>query len=150
MIRTGERISRNARIRLSCAAAVFRDGAVLLTKRRDNGRWCFPAGAIEPGESAAEACEREVLEETGLVVRAVNLIGVYSDPHRVFEYPDGNRWHVVELLFRAEIAGSSISETPEVIECRFFDEEKAAELDLMEHDRERLADVWNGATPLIR
>jgi 8-oxo-dGTP pyrophosphatase MutT (NUDIX family) len=41
---------------------------VLLTRRTDNGRWCLPGGGIDSGESAAEACEREALEETGLVV----------------------------------------------------------------------------------
>ena len=75
----GERISKQGKIRLGCSAAMFDEhGRILLTRRADNGQWCLPGGGMEPGESAAEACEREVLEETGLSVRVRRLVGVYS------------------------------------------------------------------------
>lgn len=64
---------------------------ILLTRRDDNGQWCLPGGQMEPGESAAECCEREVLEETGLRVHVRRLIGVFSSPDRLYTYPDGNR-----------------------------------------------------------
>ncbi len=38
------------------------------------GKWEFPGGKIEPGESPAEAAVRETLEETGLTVRAVRTL----------------------------------------------------------------------------
>ena len=44
---------------------------------------------MDAGESVAEACAREVGEETGLEVRIERLIGVYSNPHRLLEYADG-------------------------------------------------------------
>ena len=63
----GERIGKQGKIRLGCSAAIFDEhGRILLTRRADNGQWCLPGGGMESGESAAEACEREVLEETGL------------------------------------------------------------------------------------
>jgi 8-oxo-dGTP pyrophosphatase MutT (NUDIX family) len=142
-MRRGERISRGARLRLSCAAAVFdAERRILVTRRRDNGRWCLPAGGVDPGESVSEACEREVWEETGLVVRVTGLIGVYSDPHRVFEYADGNRWHLVDLLFRAGVHGGALRASQEVSQAQFCAEPELHELDLMEHDRERLADAF--------
>ncbi len=42
--------------------------------------WQFPAGAIEPGESAEQAAVRETLEETGLTVEATKLIGERVHP----------------------------------------------------------------------
>ena len=36
---------------------------VLLTRRTDNGLWCLPGGGMDAGESATEACVREVFEE---------------------------------------------------------------------------------------
>lgn len=61
------------------AAAVVVDAArVLLVRRRpgESGlRWQFPAGAVEPGESAGEAAVRETREETGLHVAAVRPLG---------------------------------------------------------------------------
>lgn len=47
------------------------------------GVGAYPGGQMEAGESASEACEREVWEETGLKVRATRLLGVYSDPDQL-------------------------------------------------------------------
>ena len=56
----GERIGKQGKIRLGCSAAIFDErGRILLTRRADNNQWCLPSGGMEPGESAAEACERE-------------------------------------------------------------------------------------------
>src|ERR1035441_5999190 len=53
------------------AAIVINDGKILLTKRNDGvPPYGFCTGKIEPGELAHQAAEREVLEETGLQVRA--------------------------------------------------------------------------------
>lgn len=63
-----------------CVGAVVHDasGRLLLIRRGhepSKGRWSLPGGRVEAGESAAEAVEREVLEETGLVVRAGEPVG---------------------------------------------------------------------------
>lgn len=50
-------------------SAVIKDGAVLLVRRRnppDAGRWGFPGGKVESGESIHQAAVRELYEETGL------------------------------------------------------------------------------------
>jgi 8-oxo-dGTP pyrophosphatase MutT (NUDIX family) len=46
--------------------AAFKDGQLLMGKRRDNGKWTQPGGHLEPGESPTEAAHRELKEETGL------------------------------------------------------------------------------------
>jgi ADP-ribose pyrophosphatase YjhB (NUDIX family) len=63
-----------------CVGAVVHDdaGRLLLVRRgRDphRGRWSLPGGRVEAGESPEQAVEREVLEETGLVVRAGAPVG---------------------------------------------------------------------------
>jgi ADP-ribose pyrophosphatase YjhB (NUDIX family) len=65
---------------VACVGAVVHDaaGRLLLVRRgRDphRGRWSLPGGRVEAGESPAQAIEREVLEETGLVVRAGAPVG---------------------------------------------------------------------------
>lgn len=85
-----------------------RAARLLLTRRTDNGRWCLPGGAMDPGESLEECCVREVWEETGLRVRVVRLIGIYSTPHRITYYADGNRWQTVSANFLAEITGGTL------------------------------------------
>ena len=101
----GPRLGKEGQLRVGCSAVIFDENRkkVLLTQRTDNGRWCVPGGALESGESAAEACEREVWEETGLKVRATRLIGVYSNPDQLVIYSDGNKAFFVVLSFEAEI-----------------------------------------------
>ena len=67
MLIYGDRIGKLGEIVPACDAVIFDSTGdkVLLTRRTDNGRWCLPGGAMDPGESASECCAREVLEETG-------------------------------------------------------------------------------------
>ncbi|MFT9637512.1 NUDIX hydrolase [Alcaligenes phenolicus] len=62
-------------------AAVFREGRILLVRRAnppDAGRWGFPGGKIDAGESIESAAARELLEETG----------VHAEPRQVFTAVD--------------------------------------------------------------
>jgi 8-oxo-dGTP pyrophosphatase MutT (NUDIX family) len=106
----GPRLGREGQLRLGCSAVLFDEARqkVLLTQRTDNGRWCLPGGAMESGESAAEACEREVWEETGLKVRVKRLLGVYSNPDQLVIYPDGNKAFFVVLNFEVEIISGEL------------------------------------------
>ena len=67
---------------MPCAAAIVRDahGSVLLQRRSDNGLWSVPGGALDPDEQPAQACVREVYEETGLVVRPAQVLSVETHP----------------------------------------------------------------------
>jgi 8-oxo-dGTP diphosphatase len=63
-----------------CVGAVIRDaaGRLLLIRRGHDphrGSWSLPGGRVEAGESVEQAVEREVLEETGLTVRAGAPVG---------------------------------------------------------------------------
>ena len=40
--------------------------------------WELPAGLVDPGESAADTCARELLEETGYPAKAVHALGSYA------------------------------------------------------------------------
>jgi 8-oxo-dGTP diphosphatase len=51
----------------------MRDGRVLLVRRGhppSEGLWAIPGGGVELGETLQEAAEREIMEETGLTIRA--------------------------------------------------------------------------------
>ena len=63
-------------------AAIVTSGLGVLVGRRNDGKppWTFIAGEIEPGESPADAAVREVKEETGLRVRAGEVIGERVHP----------------------------------------------------------------------
>ncbi|GAB4225588.1 MAG: NUDIX hydrolase [Methyloligellaceae bacterium] len=75
--------------RLGASAAIFHDGRVLIGERSKptlDGIWSLPGGHIEAGETARQAAERELLEETG--VRA-DLIGVADVTDVMLRAPNG-------------------------------------------------------------
>ncbi|MGW7685806.1 NUDIX domain-containing protein [Kribbella sp. NPDC054772] len=140
----GSRIGTTARLRPGAVAAVMDGDRLLLTKRTDNGEWCLPGGAIEPGERPAEAAERETFEETGLKVRATGLVGVYSDPDVVVVYPDGDRVQLLGIVFRAEVVAGGAGRSAEVGEVGWFTADEAAELTVVAGHRLVLPAVFAG------
>lgn len=140
----GKRIGKSASLIAGSSAVIFNPTRkkVLLTKRADNERWCIPGGHMEPGESAAETCMREVKEETGLLVRVVRLIGVYTSPDRIIEYPDGNRIQPVAFHFEAEWIAGELSTSDETIACGYYSLSEIKKMDFMEHLRERILDSF--------
>ena len=149
---TGERVGRLGKLRLGCAVAIFDgSGSLLLTQRQDNGQWCLPSGGMEPGESAAEAAERETRKETGLEVRVTTLVGVYSSPDFLIKYPDGNHFKIVSLLFLAEVVGGRLGLSDETTAYGFFDQRGALELDVIETHQQRVADAFAfSGVPFLR
>ena len=74
----------------SVSALIFNDkGELLLHRSSDDGKWYIIGGAMDPGETSADACVREVREETGLTVTPERLVGVYTSP--TVTYPNSNR-----------------------------------------------------------
>jgi 8-oxo-dGTP pyrophosphatase MutT (NUDIX family) len=143
----GDRIGAGGALAVGCTAAIFNATGqrLLLTRRADNGQWCLPGGHMEPGESAAEACAREVREETGLEVRVTRLIGVYTSPHVLLEYAPDKREQMVGLCFAAEPTGGALGLSGETTAADYFTPAEIAALDVLPHHIERIADAFAGA-----
>lgn len=106
----------------ACAFVLDASGRVLLQRRSDNGYWNLPGGRLELGESVAQACVREVREETGLEVTVSRLIGVYSDPAITsMRYPDGQAVQYVVSLFECRVIGGTLAHDHESLELVWFD-----------------------------
>ena len=95
----------NRPIGVGVLALIERDGALLLERRSDCGRWGLIGGGVDVEESLEDALRREVHEETNLVVDSQELYGVLSDPSRIVRYPDGNVVRLVAFVFRTEVEG---------------------------------------------
>jgi 8-oxo-dGTP pyrophosphatase MutT (NUDIX family) len=142
----GERIGKLGAIRLGCSAVIFdtTKNKILLTCRADNGLWCLPGDGIDPGESVVEACARELWEETGLRVQVGKLFGVYSNPHQLIEYNEGNRFQLVALIFEAEPICGELGISNETTAIGYFSFTEIEDMDLMEHHRVRIKDALVG------
>jgi ADP-ribose pyrophosphatase YjhB (NUDIX family) len=61
-------------------------GEILMIRRTDNDNWAVPGGAIDLGESVAQAAVRETCEESGIECEITGIVGIYSDPKHVILY----------------------------------------------------------------
>jgi len=67
------------------------NGEFLFIKRTDNGNWGLPAGGLEEGENIVECAKREVLEETGIELLDLEIIGLGTQPAlETVIYPNGD------------------------------------------------------------
>jgi 8-oxo-dGTP pyrophosphatase MutT (NUDIX family) len=100
-------------------AVIERDGRFLMIQRSNTvaapGAWCFPGGAIRPGETPAEALRRELLEE--LDARVEPLREVWR-----WRRPEGD----LELCWwRADLLNDSLHPNPaEVQDVRWMTAEE--------------------------
>jgi ADP-ribose pyrophosphatase YjhB (NUDIX family) len=147
----GPRLGREGILRVGCSATIF-DGnreKVLLTRRTDNGHWCLPGGGMESGESAAEACEREVWEETGLKVHATRLIGVYSNPDQLVIYPDGNKVFFVIMSFEVEVIGGELGLSDETTAFGYYSLHEMESMPMHGQHKQHVEDALLGGDALI-
>jgi len=138
----GYKLGKNGRIRLGCSATIFNEARekVLLTKRADNGLWCLPGGGVDPGESVEETVIREVQEETGLAVRVLRLIGVYSDPNWLVVYNE--RDAAQALNFEVVITDGKPVLSNETSDWGYYSLEEIDKLDMLLNHTTRIRDAF--------
>ena len=66
-------------ILVGVAVAVLNETGEILLQKRMDGLWGVPGGFIELGESTEDAGRREVLEETGIEIGKLDLVGVLTE-----------------------------------------------------------------------
>jgi ADP-ribose pyrophosphatase YjhB (NUDIX family) len=97
---------------VAAAIPIDDQGRLILLRRGfdpGRGRWTFPGGFVDLGESVADAARRETEEELRLAIELGALVGVYSRPED----------RVVLIVYRARALGEPQT-TPEAVEVRAF------------------------------
>jgi 8-oxo-dGTP diphosphatase len=119
---------------------IIDQGRALLIRRGSEpllGEWSIPGGTLELGETLEEGVARELLEETGLTVRVIELIEVFD---RIYleRSPPGNdmkkgpRFHYVIVDYLCErLAGEAVAGS-DVTDVAFASEEELGKYNLTE------------------
>jgi len=113
------------------AVALIRnaEGKILVQKRIDplipeaDGKWEFPGGAVEFGETSSQAAEREVREETGCDIEIVRLLPFAHS--RIWQRTDGEVIQVFVWCFEARhVAGEPKPLDKKVSEVQWHSKEE--------------------------
>jgi len=106
------------------------------------GQWGFPGGGIEPGEQMADALRRELREELGIEVEAIQP-AFFKDG--VFEklLPDGSNQpqYMIFLVFHCWAASEAIRLNAEFSEYRWVRQDDLASMELNDVTRDTLSRI---------
>ncbi len=115
--------------RAAVGALVMREGRLLVVERGKppaEGVWALPGGSVELGETLGEAAEREVLEETGVVVRAGAVVHAFD---AVVRDDDGRvRFHYVIVDLACDYVSGEAVAGCDARSARFVSREEFATL----------------------
>ncbi len=112
--------------KLAVRALVLKDDNILMVKERSNGLWALPGGWADVNHSAAESTEKEVYEETGLLVKATHLLAFYDK----LKHDHPPHWpHTHVAFFLCNVRGGQLRQsTDETSEIAYFSIKQLPEL----------------------
>ena len=100
--------TRKVFLPFSSIVARDKQGRILLQQRTDFDFWGLPGGVLELDEDLETCARRELLEETGLEVGPLRLVGVYTDPRYDVIYPNGDQVQQCTVCFEGRITGGQM------------------------------------------
>lgn len=105
---------------LGVGSVIVSEGRVVLIRRGSNpdyGLWSIPGGLVEEGESLREACARESLEETGIMVDVKEPLEILD--RIVYDAEGRVKYHFVIVDFRADPVDGELEASSDATEARY-------------------------------
>jgi len=123
-------------------AMVIYNAKVLLVQRGTPpfvGQWCIPGGKVRFGETLQQAAQREVLEETGIRVKAGEPIFSFD----IIECGDPvNSFHYVVIDLEAEYVSGEIKAASDARDVAWFSREEINRPDVQAMTKQLLMRHW--------
>lgn len=116
---------------LAVGAVVYKKGRVLLVQRGKppaKGQWAIPGGSVRLGETLQQAAEREILEETGAVIEAKEVIYTFD----VIDKDDQGRirYHYIIVDLMADYIAGDIRPGDDALDVRWVSPQMLTRLDI--------------------
>jgi ADP-ribose pyrophosphatase len=106
---------------VAVGAVIVHDSRVLIVQRASPpriGEWTIPGGLVEVGETLRQAAEREVLEETGLIVKAGTVLDVFDSIYP--DAPGRTEYHYVLIDFLCELISGHLKPATDIFAARWI------------------------------
>jgi ADP-ribose pyrophosphatase len=130
--------------RPAVGAVVFKDHAVLLVQRGNSpsrGMWAIPGGSVHLGETLQAAAEREIFEETGVVIRAGDTVLVFESIEK--DHRGAVKYHYVIVDFAADYVSGEPRAGDDAADARWIAEDGLERLPVNPATRRLLAEKFN-------
>ena len=130
--------------RVAVGAIVFNDNKVLLVRRGKppaEGVWAIPGGSVKLGETLQQAAEREILEETGVTIRAREPAYTFESIQR--DDSGAIRFHYVIIDLNADYVDGEPKPDDDALDARWFSPNDIQKMKVSEPTRNLLKDQFN-------
>lgn len=106
--------------------ALNKKGEILMVKEMADGKWTLPGGWADIGLSPAEVIEKEFREETGLTVKATQLLAVFDK--KCHPHP-AQAFYVYKFALLCTITGGlTLQKGFDILDVAFFPVDQLPEL----------------------
>lgn len=129
--------------RIAVGAVVFKEGQVLLVRRANSpakGVWAIPGGRVELGERLQEAAEREIREETGIVIQAGQPVYTFDVIER--DMSGRIQFHYVIIDLAAVYVSGTLKPDDDASDARWVSARELADLEINPKTHELLMTVY--------
>ncbi len=118
---------------VAAKALIVNNGKVLLLREAaydegtNKGKWGVPGGRIHDDEAILEGLDREVMEESGLIVKSGAVIGTIEN----FPVIKGEKCHIIRLYYSCEYQGGEVALSNEHDQFGWFNLNEIIDVDVV-------------------